>query len=394
MMDAVLQQRAGDLLLNAGMVNRYETQLDQAHGDRFNVFRVLGISRYETITHSPMIGELLNPAGRHGKGHVFLDAFLQIVGIKNFMPEGALLDLEFHAGPKTEKSGGRLDILIREAGSDRRIVIENKVDAGLQERQLERYDHFACGHEVLFLTLDGGLPEGIDFSEFKGLRDISYRSHIRLWLERCRELAADAPRLRESVVQYLDLIDELTGNNLNPSMSSTLADMILNSRENYDAFISLKRSQSEVELRILEKLEAELKTACDKLALEIRFDTASLGNTGGSITFLNEELIGAGLGMGMEFGKSGYRDCDWGFFFLPKVTESSTTESLREFFRQEFGSFKSATYWPAYRNWSEYRTWTEEVFAEIQFGTFSTKMIREVERLLKIFRQVVQMPEA
>jgi hypothetical protein len=387
MTEEALQQRAGELLRHASVVNHYENLLAEARGDRFNLFQVLRISRAETVTHSPMLAALLDAAGSHRKGDIFLKEFLKILKIKDFHSANARVDLEYHAGTKTERSGGRLDILIREGNSDRRIVIENKIDAGLQENQLERYSDYAAGHLVLYLTLQGGLPDGFDVSKHPNLRDISYHGHIRPWLERCRDLAADSPKLRESIAQYLELIDELTDRNPNPLMSETLAQKILENREAYLAFIALKRSQNEVERNILNTLREELERECCDCGLELRGDFEALGNSGGYLSFHNDALTTAGIAIGMEFAKSGYRDCDWGFFLLPGHSSFHAGEELRESFKSEYGLPITSSHWPAYRKWEEYRHWTEEVFVEIKFGSFSKIVMTEAKRLLRVFER-------
>ena len=49
------------------------------HGERFNIFAILGLQRDENRTHSRYLAELLNPVGRHGEGARFLDAFVNDV---------------------------------------------------------------------------------------------------------------------------------------------------------------------------------------------------------------------------------------------------------------------------------------------------------------------------
>ena len=48
-------------------------------GERFNMFRTLGVAHYE-VTHSTIIASFLNPKEFHGQGDKFLELFLSIIG--------------------------------------------------------------------------------------------------------------------------------------------------------------------------------------------------------------------------------------------------------------------------------------------------------------------------
>jgi hypothetical protein len=84
--------------------------------------------------HSMLLGELLNPNGKHGCGDMFLQLFLEIV----------LDDPTIYLGDKdiwnvtVEKE--RYDIRIRNQNNSKIIILENKSnDAGDQPNQLYRY---------------------------------------------------------------------------------------------------------------------------------------------------------------------------------------------------------------------------------------------------------------
>src|SRR5580692_3482102 len=104
--------RIMELLRFAGAHRRHTEALARATGEQFNIFKILGIGHYEVATHSPMLGNLLNPKGSHGQGDVFLRLFVNSMGIANFDSASAHLELEYHIGTVTDKSGGRIDIVI------------------------------------------------------------------------------------------------------------------------------------------------------------------------------------------------------------------------------------------------------------------------------------------
>lgn len=104
------------------------------------------------IVHSKIIADLLNPKGEHQLGYGFLLKFLHVIGIElitDLTPDAVnplcnvLVDTEFFA--PTDKSNGRIDILVRLFFKDKRyaIIIENKLnDACDQPDQLERYNNY------------------------------------------------------------------------------------------------------------------------------------------------------------------------------------------------------------------------------------------------------------
>jgi len=98
--------------------------LARATGEYFNIFNILRVGHLEVKTHSPILGSLLNPKGKHGQETTFLRLFLVQFKIDGFNAETAKMTLEYYIGPKTEKSGGRLDIVVSD-GKGRRIIIEN-----------------------------------------------------------------------------------------------------------------------------------------------------------------------------------------------------------------------------------------------------------------------------
>ena len=145
---------------------------------------------------------------------------------------------------KREKHIGRVDIDKEEGGfidlyfeSDKfSIAIENKIFAGLGNKQLERYKDSQSfknnkGTYLLFLTLSGygysgSLKEGKDFFQ------ITYKETILKWLEVCHQKSSDSPILRETLKQYIITVKGILGMLTNKEMKKELEDLIL---KNYEA---------------------------------------------------------------------------------------------------------------------------------------------------------------
>ncbi len=213
-----------NLLNEVSAISKKYEKLAEITGQNFNVFKILGLTTDEVRTHSAFLAELLNPKGSHGQGTTFLELFVEQLkqggdteNIENFEVIDAKVFVEKSIGEKTETDGGRIDIII-ESGKNA-IIIENKIYAGDQENQLLRYANYAKKLEnswLFYLTLDG--HEASTFSTGYGeikYYPISYKDDIKPWLESCREKAATQPILRETITQYINLINNLTGQTMN-----------------------------------------------------------------------------------------------------------------------------------------------------------------------------------
>lgn len=72
---------------------------------------------------------------------------------------------------------------------------------------------------MVYLTLDGRLPSDasvdnlhLELGDF--YKNVSYSFEVREWLVELEKIAVREPHLRESVGQYLNVIEKLTGTNL------------------------------------------------------------------------------------------------------------------------------------------------------------------------------------
>lgn len=210
---------------------------DLKKGNLFNVFRICKVDHYETL-HSAILSEWLNPSGSHGQGHLFLSLFLHCVDeafALEFKTETANVFTEYST-PE-----GRLDILI-EDHAGKGIIIENKIYAQDEEKQLQRYDSFANSkykknrYRLFYLTLYG--QDASDESG-KGVQygRISYATTILHWLNDCVRESYDKPLIRESLIQYMNLIKQLTGQDMNNNIENAILEEMLQSPDGVAAIL-------------------------------------------------------------------------------------------------------------------------------------------------------------
>ena len=112
-----------NLLRQVATITQKNSEILNATGGRFNMFRICGVNHYEN-THSAIIAELLNPKGTHSLKSELLEAFLSLIDKDfvptDFNPSNATVYTEY----TTDK--GRIDILIKDTNKNA-LIIENKI---------------------------------------------------------------------------------------------------------------------------------------------------------------------------------------------------------------------------------------------------------------------------
>lgn len=175
----------------------------------FNLLHSVGF-RSQEIMHSKFIATMLDPKGLHGMRNQNLKFLFDRIGIIGFKTEQAKVEIEQSAGNR------RIDIKIN-IGNDV-VIIENKVWAKDQDRQLADY-YTACKTstnrvEVIYLTIDGKKPTKNSLGEILHLNQvkcISYEKHIIPWIDECAIYAAG--RVKTSLEMYSELVSDLINKN-------------------------------------------------------------------------------------------------------------------------------------------------------------------------------------
>ncbi len=183
--------------------------------DTFNIFTILLDATDEVKLHSQFLYTLLNPEGSHKKKNKFLEGFLNVLKIENF-------DL---AEVRVHKEYKNIDIIIK--NSKQAIIIENKIWAGDQDKQIERYYDTISKEgvkdiRIIYLSLDGREPPENSLGWLRNdqildkiLTIASYKNDINRWIEECIKSSALHATLRETLCQYQKLIAEITGTTMN-----------------------------------------------------------------------------------------------------------------------------------------------------------------------------------
>lgn len=245
------------------------------NGDFFNVFNVLGLSSNETRTHSAFIAELLNPSGSHGLGDFFLKKFISQMRIDDLHLNlsKAFVEVERVIGAIDENydNGGRIDIIIEDG--KKAIIIENKIYAQDQYKQLVRYNNYAkitfTEYRLLYLTLNKNSASKASTQDnqsqllpYEDYLPITYREHILNWLEDCaKEISVDVVGV--IIKQYIDLLKQLT---YQMEENNFILEVI--KKDEYKEYVlEILKNQYEWESNIWNSFSDDLKVELDKYGL-------------------------------------------------------------------------------------------------------------------------------
>ena len=351
-------------------------------GERFNMFATLGVAHYE-VTHSAIIASFLDPKESHGQGDKFLRVLLDVID-SNRMPDTSNVSVftEF------SMNDGRIDILI-EDNLGHGIIIENKIYASDQDKQLIRYNSFAYkkygsgNYSIYYLTLYGNeaskeSAKGIEYN------CISYSKDIMKWLDNCIKESAATPLIRETLIQYRNHIKQLTNQDMETINKEELLETmaanpaavaaIYNSQEDYKRFVYNRYVRPK-----FEKFCADNK-----------------------LVFKEENLFGSGRYRGFCFHRESwlisaiyfYTDNadEWNFYW--GISDYQSGPMNVEFNKMDCFYSQPSNGWPygcEYLN--EYRNWDAYTISEMIKGNFVEYIISLVKTALEeIDRKGLPMP--
>lgn len=252
-------------------VTKMESGLDM------NIFTLLDIEKAEQYVHENMIYAILNFKPEKKIAERFVKCFLEIIGLpKAFIKQEWEVEHQYFTS-----SYGIMDIFMKTKGKNKKcIVIELKIDALDQKRQLERYCDYVkqCNYNdyrILYLTLDGrsASKQSIGNVQRRKIKNISFRDDICCWLECCLNICKEEEIDTSFIKQYAILVNKLTGEN---DMNEEICNLIKNSddlRAGIEISNSLSKIKTEILYDFLSAINRELqrkgfKNVCDEEELE------------------------------------------------------------------------------------------------------------------------------
>ncbi|MDD3387241.1 MAG: PD-(D/E)XK nuclease family protein [Prevotella sp.] len=264
-----------DFLLKQVNFLRLKLLERQDNEEAFNLFSILLNERNEVNLHSRFISVLLDPKAPHKMGSTFLSLFLRKLESNMQVDDNeVLISPNFH-NPSEFKD---IDIFIRK-GNDSAVIIENKIDASDSnhegEGQLEKYYREAIEEgyskdniDIYYLTLDQHEPseESVSTSgKYPELAEkvqcISYGSEIIEWLNECAKESYAKPILRESINQYINLLQKMTNNESSVSERIELMNIVGKNTDNLESAMFLIKNFKHIQWHTIFDFWKELSDA-------------------------------------------------------------------------------------------------------------------------------------
>jgi len=206
--------------------------------ERFNIFTTLLPADDEVRLHTRFLHCLLDPNGLHDCGSLFLHLFFAtLAGLpveyendaknKPGIPATEQLWTVEREAPRDEV--GRMDLLLKQTQPVFGIAIENKIYADEQTDQIWRYakfltDNFTDDWCLFYLTLHGAKSNTHNGQPYIC---ISYSKHILEWLEKCISATYLVPQIHQVILQYRQLVENLTDKNADSNIMKTVTDFVL-----------------------------------------------------------------------------------------------------------------------------------------------------------------------
>ena len=173
---------------------------------KFNLFDILKISRVE-IRHSNMLSWLLNPNENHGLGDSILRGFIQYV-VTSFSDDTDIFDtllMDCHDFA-VQREWHNIDVLAISANEQFVLCIENKIDSGEHDNQLNRYrrqvEDAYPGYKKMYIYLS---PEGVEASDPDNWCSMSYEDVLGI-VESARKKVNLLPEAQLLIDNYIDTI--------------------------------------------------------------------------------------------------------------------------------------------------------------------------------------------
>lgn len=177
---------------------------ERTEASRFCLIRILGLGEMEK-THSRILADLLNPQGTHGQGRLFLEGFLDHIGLADVQEKLISNIAHVTVMPELAVTGEARPDIVVSCVPWFLIVIENKIRSGEGYEQLKKYRIWLCKQKaaekrLVYLTIHGKPSQRHEED-----CSLSYARDVRQWLGRCLENVA-APAVTHSLRRYLETI--------------------------------------------------------------------------------------------------------------------------------------------------------------------------------------------
>lgn len=246
----------------------------------FNPYLEMWSVSNEVKLHSSLIYGFLNPLGNHYQGDVFLETFLECVGLKEWFGNTS--------NARVYREYENIDMYI--TNGKKHIIIENKIWAGDQDRQIERYIETIAKEQsqessdmdssddveysesettqvkayeniaVLYLTLDSKNPTPQSLNKWQiqvdylvngqnqvRFKAITYKNEILAWIENSIAKVGCITNLNSALYFYKDVVQIITNTKENTmSLEKFLTENKENMQENMEIVFEILKNKDKI----------------------------------------------------------------------------------------------------------------------------------------------------
>jgi len=166
---------------------------------------------------------------------------------------------EYPIGPisKDYEKGGLIDLIAY--SSNECFIIENKVDAEDQKKQLIRYYNYIVDHKIngvlIYLTKYGSNPtkKSIELRTDIPYICISYKYTIINWLHKCLKLYKADESIYKAICQYIDVCKSITGQFGGNEMNNEILSIICKNDESIISSFHIMNNAIELKKNVIIK---------------------------------------------------------------------------------------------------------------------------------------------
>ena len=223
-----------DMLNITSFLNTLEKSKEKYQKENKNYasdFNIFEITKIDENRHSTFLAELLSPEGTHAQGSIFYKAFLNVL-----LKKGINIEHFDRESIDVAREQGRIDILITPKNSkDFAIIIENKIDAKDQPKQIDRYRKQIKRRNygivlVIYLTPSGEKPseKSISKDRYEKLKNekeivlLSYNQDIVSWL-RASLNKVKPQKVKNAIEEYIEYLEFGGGMKLQKHLTALLS---------------------------------------------------------------------------------------------------------------------------------------------------------------------------
>lgn len=356
----------------------YELKKFYDKKENFNIFKILDLSGKENV-HSDIIATLLNPKGSHNKGVLFLKLFLKEclnITEKEFDVNNIVVKRE------EILDNGRIDILIKNS-KNQKIFIENKIYAGDQDKQILRYKEHNP-YKMVYLTLyghDASKNSKGDLEKEKDYILISYKNHIKQWLEKCEKESKNYSLLNAILQQYIILVKDLTNQSRSKEMAKELTKKILENDKNLSSAFEIAKVIPDLKEEIIKILIEIINN--DEISKQNNLKFKKYGSGGKAYCGFSSKIKETDISIAFEFESNNYNAMVYG------IIEPKKDEKLK----QHLDKYKNKKYknsqWPLVKDMdNNYISWNDNIFIDILSRNDSETVKIIIEKIKEILKHI------